>query len=112
MSDGVGDYWVIEVAQPIVVWGVDPTAETAYEAVSQEGSVPVSPHVPARGGAPLRCPQCDADRGWTAMGAWDDPVRLVCPAGHGWTPWGDQPARGRELMQELILASGIEAYRA
>ncbi|MEW1659895.1 MULTISPECIES: hypothetical protein [unclassified Streptomyces] len=82
MSDGdvsEGVFWTIRVTQPIMV------------------------HL-----GPLRCPQCDADRDWMAFGAWTDPVRLVCPVGHGWTPWEDDPAKGRSLMQELILASGIE----
>ncbi len=106
-----GTWWSIEVYEQIVVRGPDPTATAINDAVMGDGTIPVSSYVPERRAEALQCPQCGADRGWTAVGAWTDPVRLVCPAGHAWTPWEDNPARGRALMQELILAQGIEASR-
>lgn len=117
MNDGdvpEGTFWTIRVTQPIMIQlqGLDPTAVAINDAVMDDATIPVSSYAPVRRAAPLRCPQCGADRDWTAFGAWTDPARLVCPAGHSWTPWEDNPARGRSLMQELILASGIEESRA
>ncbi|GGX40845.1 hypothetical protein [Streptomyces noursei] len=116
MSDGgvpEGTFWTIKVIRPIMVQmhGLDPSAVAINDAVMDDATIPVSSYAPVRRVEPLRCPQCGADRDWTAFGAWTDPVRLVCPAGHSWTPWEGAPARGRALMQELILASGIEESR-
>ncbi|MFL4491587.1 hypothetical protein ACJ6WD_10040 [Streptomyces sp. VTCC 41912] len=113
MNDSVpeGTFWTITVVKPILVHEPDPTAAAVNDAVMEDSTIPVSSYAPVRRAEPLRCPQCGADRDWMAFGAWMDPVRLVCPAGHSWTPWEDDPARGRSLMQELILASGIEESR-
>ncbi|WP_438489599.1 hypothetical protein [Streptomyces sp. S186] len=112
-DESEGAFWTIRVTQPILVQiqGIDPTAVAINDAVMEDATIPVSSYAPVRRVEALRCPQCGADRDWTAFGAWTDPVRLVCPSGHSWTPWEAEPARGRALMQELILACGIEESR-
>ncbi|MFJ6749401.1 hypothetical protein ACIQNI_14595 [Streptomyces sp. NPDC091266] len=111
-------FWSIEVRDQIRVHEPDHGSRSEGAEQSEgasgadvapgEGSSSVPSYAPFVRVAVLRCPECGADRGWTAMGAWTDPVRLICPVGHAWTPWEDDPDKGRSLMQELIIASGIE----
>ncbi|MFH8572570.1 hypothetical protein [Streptomyces sp. NPDC017993] len=105
-----GAFWAIEVRDQIRVHEVDPAAVPGDDG-GAAGRTQDGQYAPFLRVTTLRCPECDADRGWTAMGHWTDPARLICPVGHGWTPWPDDPDKGRSLMQELILAQGIESLR-
>ncbi|QHC23163.1 hypothetical protein [Streptomyces sp. GS7] len=85
-------FWTITVLEPILVQGPDPTATAINDAVMDVATIPISSYVEGPRVEAHHCPDCGADRGWTAFGHWTDPARLVCPAGHTWTPWEDDPA--------------------
>ncbi|MEU9797188.1 hypothetical protein AB0E27_42780 [Streptomyces sparsogenes] len=83
---------------------LSPAAQAINTGIMEESTASVEAYIEPETHAVV-CPECGADHGLIAEGNWrgDVPLRLLCPAGHRWTPRGADPDFGRGLMRQIIL---------
>ncbi|MGO4755721.1 hypothetical protein AB4212_45220, partial [Streptomyces sp. 2MCAF27] len=106
--DGAADaVWRIPIEGPVTyTLPLSTTEQLINNAIMEDSTASVESYIEPEVHT-AACPECAADRGLSALGSWDgaEPMRLVCPAGHSWTPRAELPDFARGLMRQLILTT-------